>query len=155
MCSCDTFITPEKLGTFVFEAFQKNDVEMALDFILYSADYEAVFSQADDLSAEEKEKLIAKYNDPTRIEELVNRFKDRFDEIIKEGISLGIVWEQAQFEYIKEPSPNAEHIIQAGEIYIVFSYEEKLYEIRLDDCIKTPRGWLMSDEPSFQGIVNE
>lgn len=150
--SCQGEITPEDLGRNVLEAFQKNDVDMALEYILYEDDYEDFYGNSE-LGQEDKERLITKYCGPGYVDERVERFKKRFPEIIEQGKAEGIFWANTQFEYVEGPNNPSIYGMQADEIYVIFSHESKLYKLRLDDCLKTSRGWLMSDEPSFKGEI--
>lgn len=125
---------------------------MALGYILYEDDYRDFFSNAK-ISESEKERLINKHTSTDYIAKMVKRFKRRFTEIIEEGEAAGIAWSKTKFEYIEGPNDDTFMGLQADEIYVFFSYESTTYKLRLDDCYKSSRGWLMSDEPSFEGEV--
>ena len=151
--SCNKFITPEDLGKNILKSFQKKDVDLGLNYIMYENDYEDFFSDSQ-LSENEKDRLIKKHSKPSYVEERVRRFKVRFAEIINEGENAGIIWGKTVFEYIEGPKDKSFKGLQSDEIYVFFSFNSKIYKLRLDDCYKCSRGWLMSDEPSFEGIVN-
>lgn len=149
LSACKNEITPEDLTNEVFLAFQNNDVDAALEYIMYAEDYELFFLSST-LNEEEKEKAITQHTAAAYIEERVDRFKIRFKEIIQAGESYGIDWKKTQLQEIKGPDFKKFEGVQCDEIYIVFSYESKLYELTLDDCCLCERGWLMSDEPRFK-----
>lgn len=151
LSSCKNEITPEELTHEVFLAFQNNDVDAALKYIMYAEDYELFFFSST-LDENEKEKAIAQHTKTEYIEERIDRFKIRFKEIIQVGTAYGIDWKKTQIQEIKEPDFKMFEGVQCDEIYIVFSYESKFYELTLDDCCLCERGWLMSDEPRFEPL---
>lgn len=154
LSSCSTFISPEKLARDVFKAFQEEKVDIALDYLLYEEDYVDFFSQAT-ISQKEKNRLILKHTKKAYLNKMEAGFRKRFDEIIEAGKNAGIVWIDTKFEYTIGPNRKEFKGVQADEIYIVFSYQNKLFKIQLDDCYKCKRGWLMSDEPIFKGRVDD
>lgn len=147
--SCTSFVEPEDLAQNVLEAFREKDVEKALRFILYESDY-ADFYENTTLKAPEKKRLIDKTTSSEFINEKVKRFRKRFWGIIDGGEKSGIVWKDVKFDYIEGPKRGKIlHGAEADEIYVFFSHQTEKYKLTLDDCFKTSRGWLMSDEPRF------
>lgn len=151
--SCAKFVEPELLANNVLEAFQKKDVEIALPFLMYEDDYEGFFAGSQ-LNQKEKDRLISKHTSPDYIEKRIERFKKRFKEILEQGEAEGIIWSEIKFEFIEGPKKENYMGLQADEIYVNFSFRTTIYKLRLDDCYRCPRGWLMSDEPSFEGAVS-
>lgn len=155
LTSCSSHTKPEDLAHAVLDAFKSKDVDMALEYLLNEDDYKDFYSNST-LKRSEKKRLIDKQCNSDYVQERKKRFKKRFKEIIEKGEKLGIVWKNVKFESIQGPNKNKNYEgMQSDEIYVFFSYNSRTYKLTLDDCYRTSRGWLMSDEPRLHGTIGK
>jgi len=85
-----------------------------------------------------------------KLKKLNEKMYNAFNKIRVRGRRAGIDWNEAEYQTITSKTKERDNI-ESGDIYIIFSFKGVNYRIKLDDCIKTNRGWLMSDDPSWKG----
>jgi len=131
--------TQEHLGKTIFNAFLNDEYDTFVKYVVTAEDYIKLLDSAN-YSPKKKEKLIQKYNSDTPImnKQISGNFNDVKKDMAKNGMSFKDVnFEKTEFRDMK----------YAGTVYsyinIVFNHNGKKYFIRLMDCLKTGRGWVI------------
>ncbi|SVB62325.1 uncharacterized protein METZ01_LOCUS215179, partial [marine metagenome] len=83
-----------------------------------------------------------------------NRLKERFEEVIGEGVSQSIDWSKAKFVKIDKNIEKRDKI-EGGDLFIVFTHNNDEFKIKLDDCMNLPTyGWVITHGPKWPGDRN-
>ncbi len=142
--------TPDLLAQKVLESIKEKSIGSFLRLAITPAEF------VETVELQKNEKSILKLSKREMLEwwlqDLV-KIQKRFYSVIEEGEKNGIKWEHAVFEHAEYKIEKKKPVIFASYIDIVFSCNKKLFKIRLDDCVKLERGWLMVDKIIWEGRV--
>lgn len=137
--------TLEELGASVIFALKENDSTLLSDLLPEREDVEqlmVVYAGAEN----EKNNIVDKSEENTyKIRD--NTYK-AFSKIREKGNQNGINWEEVVFSNA-EYTTKKENNIETTDLKILFSYNDTQYTIRIAECIKTTRGWLIFDKPQW------
>lgn len=139
--SQQTFTTPEVLGETIFNAIKNNEVATFRKHLINKKDLAYIKS----LRPEDKE-----------VENVINYKIDgwkKFDQMVidqirENGTKAGILWDNTKFDHVEYKIIDKEEPHKT-DIYVFFTYENNIHQIKLDDCLKMNRGWVMFDDVTF------
>ncbi len=138
--------TLEELGASFVLAVKKSDPNTILEFLPTKEDVENILLS---FGGTEKEKkgILAKSEENTKtIKE--NTFKSVV-EIFNKGKEAGINWEETSFSGIEQKT-ETENKTETANVIIKINYKNIIYKIRISECIKTTKGWLIFDKPYWE-----
>jgi len=92
------------------------------------------------------EKWLRKLGRIPRKKQINNWFYEVVDGAVEDKINIKNI-QYKSIEYKIED----DHNIQYAKIAVKVLYNNVAYYIKLDGCIKTPSGWVMGDDPSWEG----
>ncbi|MFH0734291.1 MAG: hypothetical protein V1773_07240 [bacterium] len=132
--------TPEELGITIFQSFLNNNIEEFKKYIMTADDFIKLLDSSS-YSEKKKAKYIIKYNNdiPVIYKQIVNDFTLVKDEAKNNKID----WDKIEFEKIEYKDGRSIYMRYA-HINLIFNYNGTKYFIRLNDCLNTARGWLIS-----------
>lgn len=135
--------TPEEMGEILFKAIKTQDAATVRKYFATDADIQEwlLKSSIDEKKYSKKQKKLQK-----RIVALNDGIAKTLAKIHEEDIN----WESTTFDWIDYKN-FVKDSVTGADIYIVFSEDKKQYEIKLDNCYQTKRGWVMFDDLSFKG----
>lgn len=149
---CDTFNnsneTKEQFAEYIFNCLKDNDYEKFTYNIMTKSDLEDLL-QMSSLSDEEKKEELSKSN--TTIKDMYSESKITFNTIRNEAIKAGIIWEDTKFVKIKEIKEDLKNSLLLAGFRFVLEYKSIQYEINIDGCIKSKRGWILSSQLEWIG----
>lgn len=144
--SCGTSIekndTPEQFGEMIFNTIKSNDIEKFSKYITTREDFEKILVRSS-LDEEKKKKSLAEGFD--KLKGLNEELIEDFTSVRKEAEKDGIDWSKTKFLRV-EHEIEKEDNTESFDIYIIFTYIGLSYKIKLDDCVKMHRGWLLADD---------
>ena len=82
------------------------------------------------------------------------KWKESFNDIVRDAKSAGINWEDVKFEYVDFDKEKKEDRGNYN-MMLVFSYRDENYKIELDDCVDSPLGIIIGDEPIWEGSFSK
>ncbi len=135
------FITPEVLGESVFEAIRNKDLTSFRKFIINKKDETWFLKTTTD-------KKNAKDYIEHKIQGWASHDEKVLNQLHEEGKEKGVDWKIAKFEKV-EYEVHTKHEPNKADIYIHFSSGNNPYQIKLDDCLKMGRGWVIFDDITF------
>lgn len=135
--------TPDEMGKVLYEAIKTQDAATIRAYFATSDDIEEWLYKSD-LTEKKKEKKRNKFE--SKMEALNDGIAKRLALIHKEPID----WKNTQFDWIDYKNFEKDKVTGA-DIIIVFSEGNIQYELKLDDCYPTKRGWVLFDEITFKG----
>lgn len=139
--------TLEELGASFILSLKENDSTMLSDLVPVREDIEQIVSIYSG-SEEDKKGILAGAEENTK--KISDNTNKAFSEIKTKGNKAGIKWEEAEFNNA-EYSIKKENNIETADLKISFNYKDMKYKIRIAECIKTERGWLVFDKPQWKG----
>lgn len=138
--------TLEELAASFVLAVKKSDPNTISEFLPTKEDVENILLTYEG-TEKEKKAILAKSEENTKTIN-ANTFKS-IDEIINKGKEAGINWEETSYAGI-EKKTEAENKTEAADVIIKINYKNIIYKIRISECIKTARGWLIFDKPVWK-----
>lgn len=138
------FTTPEILGEKIFEAIRNKDVKSFRKFIINKKDANWVIKNSDKKTAKDNVEDYVNY----KIQGWASYDEKALNQLHQEGIEKGVDWKIAKFEKV-EYKAKTKYIPNQADIYIHFSSNNNSYQIKLDDCLKVGRGWIIFDDITF------
>jgi len=139
--------TLEELGASIILALKENDSTMLSDLVPVREDVEQIVSIYTG-SEEDKKGILAGADENTK--KIAANTNKAFSEIRAKGDKAGIKWEEVVFSN-SEYSTKKENNIETADLKISFTYKDMKYKVRIAECIKTERGWLIFDKPQWKG----
>ena len=132
--------TPEELGKTIYKAFLNNNIEEYKKYIMTAEDFIKLLDSSS-YSEKKKAKYIIKYNEdiPVMYKQIVNDFTLVRDEAKNNMID----WGKIEFDKIEYKDGKTTYM-QYAYINLIFNFKGTKYFIRLNDCLNTERGWLIS-----------
>ncbi len=79
------------------------------------------------------------------------RIKDSFTRIRKKAEKAGVNWKQAQFVDVDIANKRTRYNIAHADIYLQFKSGDKNWDLKIDDVVKTKRGWVIGDKLVWRG----
>lgn len=153
LCACgiggpDT-TTPENFAKAVVDSIKDNDYEKFESYCINKEVFISLTEQST-LSEEKKKKAIDGMEELWQ--NLPKMIRESYEEIRedakKEGVEIGkIEYLNATYEIKMDQG------VQTADIHVTVGYDNSKYKLKLDDCIKSKKGWIMGDEPRWRGIV--
>ncbi|MCK5056375.1 MAG: hypothetical protein KAT34_06960 [Candidatus Aminicenantes bacterium] len=139
--------TPEQFGELIFNTLKSNDIEKFSNYIPTQEDFKKLLVQSS-YDEETKKKSLAGCSEI--IKKMNEELIEDFTSVRREAEKAGIDWSKTKFvrvEYEVEKKDDIEIV----DIYIIFTYIGLSYKIKLDDCVKSHRGWLPNGYISWEG----
>lgn len=141
-CSGGAPTDPEALGRRVLALLEADDFDGFSELALTQADYEAIMARAT-FKDEERRAKMAERGARTVVKAAANARKG-WDKVRTQAAKAGIVWSETSFVRV-EPEIGLKDGIEAGDIFVVIAFHGAEYKIKLDDCLKADRGWVLVD----------
>lgn len=138
--------TLEELGASFVLAVKKRDPNTISEFLPTKEDIENILLTYEG-TEKEKKGILAKSEENTKAI-ISNTFKS-IDEIINKGKEAGINWDETIFAGIEQKT-QTENKTESANVIIKINYKNIIYKIRISECIKTARGWLIFDKPTWK-----
>ncbi|MHB8260629.1 MAG: hypothetical protein ACYDCN_11960 [Bacteroidia bacterium] len=138
--------TLDELGASFVLALKKNDATTISKFLPTKKDIEDIILTYDGTEKEKKSMLA---NSAENTKEIKSNTFDAVGGIIKKGKEAGINWEETSFVGIEQKT-TTENNTESTNMLIKVSYKNLTYKIRIAECIKTSRGWLIFDKPKWE-----
>lgn len=139
--SQQTFTTPEMLGETIFNAIKNNDVVTLRKHVINKKDLAYVKSLRPE-DAEVDKVILYKIDGWKKFDQWV------IDQIRLTGTNAGIQWDNAKFDHVEYEIIDREEP-HKSDIYVFFTSGNNNHQIKLDDCLKMPRGWVLFDDVRF------
>ena len=138
--------SPEDLGRAVAKMLRDNDQKAFMDqAFLGEQDLDCLASQDDQEIKDDAAELRGGKLHKMRVDGNRDWVKTR-----KKGTDQGVDWSQVEYQgvhYNVEQYKGLSH----GDIYLVLKDGDKLWEVRIDDCIKCGDRWFTIDSLRFEG----
>ena len=148
-----SFDSPEELAKYAFKALIKEDHKK----------FEKIFPIEEDVE------FLAQKQMETGGEDAVNEFRERAGKMMVElsencqtelmkiitiAKSEGVNIEES--EYYKAVY-NVKKVkgVPFTDIKVIIKYQDILYSVKVDDCVKVDRGWISTGEPRWKGTYEE
>lgn len=158
--------TPENLANIVFKALQIGDFEAYKNCIPNADDakiyMERIISEAK-LSEKDLEKFKKRFE--KRLSKMVKKIsrdikknEKYFNKVLDKAKNAGINWEEAELKDVKyeiKDTKRAGIILKTADIYMSFMFTDSIYIVKLDNCIKLNRGWLISSRIRWKGVSRD
>lgn len=139
--------TVQELGESFFLAV-KNDDKTLIETSLPSQQHVIDIMGGFNGSEKEKKDILKRSEDNTK---LIRRNSiNSIQEIINKGKKNGIDWSQCSYSnsILKVKKENN---IEFASLLIHFQYNSQTYSLKIPECIKSERGWLIFDKPKWVG----
>lgn len=131
--------SPEALGRAVLEALKSGDYTSFADLMLTMQDAESLFESNHRAVTEEMRRYVLKEFGP-KIKEMIQATREGWDAVRLKAKQAGIVWSATSYARVEFKMKRVDNV-DTADIYLVFEHGAVDYKIKLDDCLKTPRGW--------------
>lgn len=139
--------TVQELGEYFFLAVKKDDKSLIETSLPSKQD---VIDIMGDFNGTEKEKkdILKRSEDNTK--QIRHNSIIAIQEIINKGKKNGIDWSQCSYSnsILKVKKENN---IEFASLLINFQYNNQTYSLKIPECIKSERGWLIFDKPKWVG----
>ncbi len=132
--------TPEQLGKIIYNSFLNDSIEVFKKYIMTADDFIKLLDSSS-YSEKKKEKFVKKYNEDIPV--IFNQIVENFSEVKTEAKTNMIDWKNIEFDKIEYKDGRSTYMHYAY-VNLVFNYKGTKYFIRLNDCLNTERGWLIS-----------
>ncbi|MDO8998438.1 MAG: hypothetical protein Q7W45_01640 [Bacteroidota bacterium] len=139
--------TIEELGETFFMAVSQNDKSHIESSVPSKQDVITIMT---DFKGTEKEKKDILKRSEENTKQIRRNALTSIDEIINKGKKNGIDWSKCSFSN-SELKVKKENNIEFCELLINFQYNNETYKLRIPECIKSNRGWLIFDKPKWVG----
>ena len=139
--------TPEDLGETVLDTLKDEDFDNFEKFVATPSDLKWIIEKSDREDSW-KEKELKELDDFGKRALEVN--KENFERTLKAGEEAGIKWSKVKFVDV-DYDIEKERGIESADIIIVLEYKESKYRVKIDDCLKTKRGWVTTDGLRWKG----
>lgn len=153
------------LAKLVLSSMVKNDEESFENFIIngedlvqfYSSKLKNKGSAKYPLNSEDLERLkknIKRMKDNecyVKTRSSYFRIKDSFARIRKKAEKAGVNWKQAQFVDVDIANKRTRYNIAHADIYLQFKSGDKSWDLKIDDVVRTKRGWVIGDKLVWRG----
>jgi hypothetical protein len=139
--------TLEELSASVVIALRNNDPGKLEELVPAKEDFEKIVSVYSG-SEDDKKMILAGSEENSR--KILANTTQAVDEIRRKGADAGINWEEATFSNA-EYEVKKENNIETADLKVIVSYKDLKYKIKIAECIKTDRGWLIFDKPEWGG----
>ncbi|AOE50536.1 hypothetical protein [Kangiella sediminilitoris] len=140
--------TPESFGETVFSHLKSNNDEELLDLTANKDDYFALIAERNKTSEEQVNPT------PADVERLTRKNQRKVKKGINDIIAYGKMnggWDDALLVDVEvkqsEKSPSE------ADVYLRVQISDKHYRVLFDDLAKSERGWVMTDNPRWIGLV--
>ena len=143
--------SPKQLGIEFFNALKSNDSTEVMK-IVPEPETLIEFSKSIGIEKNEEEvtEFLAKY--PNEVKQFINRF----EQLKKFGIKLGIVWELAEFKNV-EINTREQQISEDGktipvtDLNVIFKYQTESYRLKLNSVFEHNKVWFLAgDKPRLE-----
>lgn len=135
--------TPEEMGEVIFNAIKNENGATIRTYFAKNSDIDELLAKSN-LSEKKKEKKKKK------LQKKVQSLNDGIAKDLAKIHDQEIKWSETTFDWIDHKN-FVKDSVTGADIYIVFSEDQVQYEIKLDDCYITSRGWVLFDRISFKG----
>lgn len=142
-CAAGAPVDPEALGRRVLALLQADDFDGFAELALGQADYEAVMARAT-FKDEERRAMMAERGARIVTEAAANA-RTGWDKVRQKAAKVGIEWSETSFVRV-ESKVGVRDGIASGDIFVVIVFRGTEYKIKLDDCLKADRGWVLIDD---------
>jgi len=139
--------TPEEMGEALFEAIKTEDAATVRTYFAVESDLNEWLAKSS-LSEKQQEKKLKK------LEKKITSLNDNIAKTLAKIHQEPIDWNNSTYDWIDYKNFEKDGTTGA-DVFIVFSVDRTQYEIKLDDCFPTSRGWVLFDNISFKGARKE
>lgn len=141
--------TLEEVGASIIISLKENDSTILSELVPTKEDVIQIVSVYTGSEADKKSILAGADANTQKITANTNK---AFSEIRKKGNKAGVKWDEIIF-INSEYDIKKENNIEIADLKISFNDKDGVYKIRIAECIKTERGWLIFDKPQWRGRV--
>ncbi len=153
--------TPDDLAKAVFDSLKNNAVEDYLKCVPIADDIRGLFtkieSAAESKADKESMRKLKKFMEKELVagsKTLTEKSKKNFNKIRQKVIDQKIDWKKTEFlqaEYKIKKKKESTVTMETADIDIIFSHEDKKHKMKLSDCRKLGRGWLIGGGLRWSG----
>ncbi len=155
LVACGKNSTQEGLASVAFKYLKYNDYDSYAKYIMTDKEAMSLLNtlehsgqfRAYSLKKKSHFKQIKK-SLTQRLENQKKILEKNFYAVFDQGVRQGITWSRAKFVEVRISKQENVFDLQGlkqQNIYIVFSHKQKLYTLRLENSIKSNRGWVIVD----------
>ena len=141
-----TNATLENLSTSLINALKENHYSIIEDMLPLKEDVENIVADYEG-TQKEKEEILAGADE--NVKKISENTRIAFDDILKKGTEAGIIWTEVTFSNA-EYATKKENNIEIAVVTIIFEHKTAIHKIKIEECIKTKKGWLIFDKPKWQ-----
>ena len=141
------FLTPEKFANEVFKAIKNNDLPKFSKLFPTKQVFLDTLKQS---TIPEPELQKAKEGMDKKLKKTFKSIQESLVKIREKAKKDGVMWEKTIFGGV-ECEIKEKHQVKTSDIYLLVTFQGINYKVKLDDCMKTTKGWLMFDDPSWRG----
>ena len=138
--------TVEDLGRHVFSALQSAD-RKAFESLMATDDELRFITQNYQVS-QERVRIALYMKHSKSIERLITSF----DTVRGLGEAHGVEWSEATFDSMEYEIGEQTGGLEGTDAKLVLAYGGEHFRVVLDDCMHIPRGWVLTDRMSWQGL---
>jgi len=134
---------PDGLAREVFTLLQNDDFKGFASLALTQDDFDGLLARAT-FENDERRAKAAERGQKMVQRATANALKG-WARVREKAQKYGIDWSEAT--YVRsEPRVEVRDGVEGGDIMLVFAFRGTEFKIKLDDCIKADRGWILNDD---------
>lgn len=140
--------TLDELGASLILLLKENDFEKFTSFLPAKEDAEKIALQYKG-AAEKKKQLLLKLEE--NVKKIMIYSKTGFDEVFNKALKENITWSEVNFSHV-EYQINKNDNLERASMTVYFLFNNLNYRINIDECVKSDRGWLITDKPTWKNL---